>query len=387
MSAALLVLVKDSILVYFSANHFIANEILMQLTSSHIEAQLRHFCEPHLGLDLVATKAIKNIKIDGSLISIAIQLGFPLQTIKDKWIGELQCHLQSAFPENKLDIQLNTQIETHVGSGTVKALPNIKNIIAVASGKGGVGKSTLAVNLALALAQEGAKTGLLDADIYGPSQPSMLGLVGRPEIKDKKITPIKKHGIQAMSIGLLVEENAAVVWRGPMIAMALQQLLNDTQWEDLDYLVIDLPPGTGDIQLTLAQKIPVSGAIIVTTPQELALKDVRRACAMFQKLNVPLLGVVENMATHACANCGHVEAIFGEGGASKLSAEFGMPLLSRFPLDRQIGEETDSGVPPVVNNPEGAYAEQYRLLARTIAARLSLQAKSYSHKFPQIKVE
>ncbi|HSW70806.1 MAG TPA: iron-sulfur cluster carrier protein ApbC, partial [Gammaproteobacteria bacterium] len=257
-----------------------------------------------------------------------------------------------------------------------------------ASGKGGVGKSTVAVNLALALAQEGASVGILDADIYGPSQPTMLGIQTRPEIRDKKmIMPIKTLGIQAMSLGLLVNEKEAVVWRGPMISMALQQLLNDTQWEALDYLVIDLPPGTGDIQLTLSQKIPVSGSLMVTTPQELALKDVRRACAMFTKLKVPILGIVENMAAHLCSQCGHTEALFGEGGAERLALEFKTQVLASFPLDKKLGEATDSGRPPVVQAPEGVYARQYRQLARRVAARLSLQAINYSHKFPPIKVE
>ncbi len=358
------------------------------ITTSDLESRLRAYIDPDLSCDLVTAKAVKNIRLSEKVIALDLVLGFPIHSIREQWLAGLRSFLESSFPGKKIELQLITQIETHVGQSTVKALPQIKNLIAVASGKGGVGKSTIAVNLALALAQEGAAVGILDADIYGPSQPTMLGIKTRPEIRDKKIImPINIHGIQAMSIGLLVDENAAMVWRGPMISMALQQLLNDTQWEALDYLVIDLPPGTGDIQLTLSQKIPVSGALVVTTPQELALSDVRRACAMFEKLNVPILGIVENMAGYVCSHCGETDALFGEGGGEHLAAKFNTQVLARFPLDKQLREETDSGVPPVVKSPEGAYAGQFRRLARQVAARLSLQAKSYSHKFPQIKVE
>jgi ATP-binding protein involved in chromosome partitioning len=361
---------------------------MQPITLAAIETRLCTYIDADLQSDLFTAKAVKNLQLEGDSILLEIVLGFPLQSIQEEWMQQLRTYLISSFPDTKIDLRVSWQIETHVGQGKVNALPLIKNIIAVASGKGGVGKSTIAVNLALALAQEGAQVGILDADIYGPSQPTMLGINTRPEILDKKtIIPIQQHGIKAMSIGFLVDEKAAVVWRGPMIAMALQQLLNDTQWGALDYLVVDLPPGTGDIQLTLAQKIPVSGALVVTTPQELALKDVRRACGMFEKLAVPLLGVVENMSTHVCSHCGHADALFGEGGAARLAKEFNLPLLSTFPLDKKIGEDTDSGLPPVVKEPTSAYAEQYRRLARRVAAQLSLQTKSYSHKFPKIKVE
>jgi ATP-binding protein involved in chromosome partitioning len=268
-----------------------------------------------------------------------------------------------------------------------KKLPNIKHIIAVASGKGGVGKSTTAVNLALALAEEGMRVGILDADIYGPSQPLMLGASERPETKDKKITPIIRHGIQSMSIGYLVDEKAAMVWRGPMVSAALQQLLNDTQWDNLDYLVIDLPPGTGDIQLTLAQKIPVSGAVIVTTPQDLALLDARRACEMFRKVNVPVLGVVENMSIHICSQCGHQESIFGEGGGKHLAEQYGIELLGALPLDIHIREQTDSGKPTVVAAPDSANAGIYRNIAKKVMEKLSLQEVDSSGKFPKITIQ
>lgn len=358
------------------------------MSPNEIEAILRSYLDPDLQCDLVAAKAIKSAIITGDTLQIDIMLGFPLQSIQQAWVARLQTFLAPSFPGKKIDVRVTTNIDTHVGQSTVKGLPQIKNIIAVASGKGGVGKSTVAVNIALALMQEGARVGILDADIYGPSQPAMLGITTRPEIRDKKaIVPITQHGIQAMSIGLLVDVNAAVVWRGPMISMALQQMLNDTLWDNLDYLIIDLPPGTGDIQLTLSQKIPVSGVVMVTTPQEMALYDVRRACAMFQKVNVPLLGIVENMAGHHCTQCGHVDTVFGEGGADRLAQEFNTQVLTRFPLDKNIGEETDSGLPPVIKQANSSYAQQYRQLARRLAAQLSLQVKNYSHKFPTIKVE
>jgi ATP-binding protein involved in chromosome partitioning len=361
---------------------------MQSITAADVETKLRSYSDPDLGCDLVSAKVIKNISVTSTSLLLEISLGFPIESIRAEWLTQLEAFLRASFPDKIPELKLSSQIETHVGQSTIKALPNIKNIIAVASGKGGVGKSTIAVNLALALAQEGATVGILDADIYGPSQPTMLGIQTRPEIRDKKlIMPIRILGIQAMSIGLLVDTKASLVWRGPMISMALQQLLNDTQWEALDYLIVDLPPGTGDIQLTLAQKIPVSGALVVTTPQELALKDVRRACAMFEKLNVPILGIVENMAGHLCSHCGQEEAVFGEGGAARLAEEYRSEVLARFPLDKKLREETDSGVPPVAKEPDGSYAKQFRKLARRAAAKVSLQTKNYSHKFPQIKVE
>ncbi len=267
-------------------------------------------------------------------------------------------------------------------------LPNIKNIIAVASGKGGVGKSTTAVNLALALSQEGARTGILDADIYGPSQPLMLGVTTRPDIKDKKtMLPVMAHGIQSMSIGYLIDETSPMVWRGPMVSMALQQLLNDTHWDNLDYLIIDLPPGTGDIQLTLAQKIPVTGAVIVTTPQDLALLDARRACEMFRKVNVPVLGIIENMSLHICSECGHQEPIFGTGGGAAMAEQYGVELLGQLPLDIRIREQTDEGKPTVAADPESANAILYRDMARRIMAKLALQAGNESGKFPSIVIK
>jgi ATP-binding protein involved in chromosome partitioning len=269
-----------------------------------------------------------------------------------------------------------------------KTLPNVKNIIAIASGKGGVGKSTTAVNLALAFAQSGFRAGILDADIYGPSQPLMLGVKEKPVTKDKKIIPILQHGIQSMSIGYLIDEKAPMVWRGPMVSMALQQLLYDTEWDNLDYLIIDLPPGTGDVQLTLAQKIPVTGAVIVTTPQDLALLDARRACEMFKKVNVPVLGVIENMSLHTCSQCGHQEHIFGKGGGEHLAKQYGIELLGSLPLDILIREQTDSGKPTVVVDPESVNAKQYRDIAQRVIERLNSQVKVSSHSpFPKIVIQ
>jgi ATP-binding protein involved in chromosome partitioning len=265
---------------------------------------------------------------------------------------------------------------------------NIKKIIGVASGKGGVGKSTVAVNLALALAKNGASVGLLDADIYGPSQPMMLDALGvRPVLKDGGLEPVTRHGIQSMSIGYLIDETAPMVWRGPMIGKALQQLLSDTHWGNLDYLVVDLPPGTGDIQLTLCQKIAVNGIVIVTTPQDLALSDVKRACEMFQKLNVPILGVVENMSVYHCSQCGHEEHLFGQGGAEKLAKQYGLDLLGSIPLAIQIRQMTDSGHPPVVQEPSGPYAKAFGEIAQNVITKLASQPKDYSSVFPKIVVE
>lgn len=265
-------------------------------------------------------------------------------------------------------------------------IPQVKNIIAIASGKGGVGKSTMAVNLALALKEEGYLVGILDADIYGPSQPLMLGVTEKPDIKGKKIAPIVRYGLQSMSIGYLVDDSAAMAWRGPMASMALQQLLNDTTWDNLDYLIIDLPPGTGDIQLTLAQKIPVSGAVIVTTPQDLALLDARRAYEMFQKVHVPILGIVENMSIFVCSHCGNKEAIFGEGGGEHLSKQFGIDFLGALPLDKKIRELTDQGKPSVADDPNSDISVRYRAIAKKIIAKLNLQEAHPSVKFPKIEI-
>ncbi len=357
------------------------------MTVAQIEEKLLTYVDPYVNQDLLSAKVVKGIHVTDRLITIDLVMGYPCQGFQD----ELRQHLITLLADlTTCDVKINiqSQIVTHVGQRGIKALPKIKNIIAIASGKGGVGKSTTAVNLALALSKEGARVGILDADIYGPSQPLMLGVTTTPELKDKKmLMPIIRHGIQSMSIGYLIDESAPMVWRGPMVSMALQQLLNDTQWDNLDYLIVDLPPGTGDIQLTLAQKIPVSAAVIVTTPQDLALLDARRAYEMFQKVNVPVLGVVENMGIHVCSQCGHAEHIFGEGGGNRLAQQYHLQLLGSLPLDMNIRAETDSGTPTVALNPESKNSKIYRDIARHVAAKLSLQAQDYSHKFPSIVIQ
>jgi len=268
-----------------------------------------------------------------------------------------------------------------------KGIPGVKNILAIASGKGGVGKSTTTVNLALALKLEGARVGILDADIYGPNQPTMLGLAGKhPETTaDKRLLPLTNHGIQSMSIGYLIDPDAPMVWRGPMVSRALQQLLNETAWDNLDYLLIDLPPGTGDIQLTLAQKVPVDGAVIVTTPQEIALQDARKAIEMFRKVKVPILGIIENMSTYICTQCGHHEAIFGEGGGASIAKRYETELIASLPLDKRIRDEVDAGQPTVAINPNGDIAKLYR--AAALKVRAVLENSKAARKFPKIVIE
>ncbi|HEY1071060.1 MAG TPA: iron-sulfur cluster carrier protein ApbC [Thermomonas sp.] len=269
-----------------------------------------------------------------------------------------------------------SRLPSHAVQGELKPLANVRNIVVVGSGKGGVGKSTTAVNLALALAAEGLQVGILDADVYGPSVPMMLGLSGRPDSPDgKSITPMRAHGVEAMSIGLLVGEDTPMVWRGPMATQALSQLLNDTRWGDLDVLVVDLPPGTGDIQLTLAQKIPVAGAVIVTTPQDVATLDARKALKMFEKVDIPVLGLVENMAVHVCSQCGHAEHIFGEGGGHRMAEQYGVPQLGALPLEVAIREQGDAGTPIVVARPDSAAARAYRDTARALLAQLAQRPK------------
>jgi ATP-binding protein involved in chromosome partitioning len=280
------------------------------------------------------------------------------------------------------------KIVSHAVQRGVKLVPGVKNIIAIASGKGGVGKSTTAVNLALALAAEGVSVGMLDADIYGPSQPTMLGITGRPESRDgKRLEPMEGHGIQAMSIGFLIDVETPMVWRGPMVTQALEQLLNETNWRDIDYLVVDLPPGTGDIQLTLAQRVPVTGAVIVTTPQDIALMDARKGLKMFEKVNIPILGVVENMSLHICSKCGHEEHVFGEGGGARMSKDYGIDLLGSLPLDISIREQADSGKPTVVADPDGRVAEIYRQIARRVAVKIAEKQQDHSAAFPKIVVQ
>lgn len=355
---------------------------MTEIDRQTIEQKLQGVDDPHTGTNLVDSKEIKDIRIDGDSVEIDIALGYPARS----WEPELVKLVQEAVPGATVNVASNT-VAHEVQEG-VKPLKGVKNIIAVASGKGGVGKSTLSVNLALALSAEGAKVGILDADIYGPSQPRMLGITGQPTSKDgKTLEPMKSYHIQAMSIGFLVEEESPMIWRGPMVTQALEQMLNDTQWDDLDYLIVDLPPGTGDTQLTLAQKVPVSGSVIVTTPQDIALLDARKAYKMFEKVDIPVLGVVENMSTYICSNCGHEEHIFGTGGGKSIAEQYGTNYLGEVPLDRSIRESVDEGRPTVVAVPDGAITEIYKRIARNVAAKLSMRKKDFSSKFPNIVIQ
>jgi ATP-binding protein involved in chromosome partitioning len=357
-------------------------------TRERIEAALKTWIEPHLGTDLVTARAVTGIAIEGTKVKVEVELGFPA----GRYAGQLEAQIRTLVATvpgtTQVDVRVRSAILSHAVQRNLTPLEGVKNVIAVASGKGGVGKSTVAVNLALALASDGARVGILDADIYGPSQPRMLGLSGRPSSKDgKHLTPLEAHGVKCMSIGFLIDEEQPMVWRGPMVTQALVQLIGDTLWGGLDYLIVDMPPGTGDIQLTLSQKVPVSGAVIVTTPQEIALLDARKGLKMFQKVEVAILGVVENMSTHVCTHCGHEEHIFGSGGGERLATQYGVPFLGSLPLDLSIREQADGGRPTVAAEPEGTIAGRYRDIARRATARLAALGRDYASAFPKIVVE
>ncbi|HVP89348.1 MAG TPA: iron-sulfur cluster carrier protein ApbC, partial [Casimicrobiaceae bacterium] len=338
--------------------------------------------------DFVSTKSVRKLQIEGANVAVDLQLGYPAKSQHETLRKLVQAALTSLPGVGKVNVTIGHKIASHAVQRGVKLVPGVKNIIAVASGKGGVGKSTVAVNLALGLAAEGAQVGVLDADIYGPSQPMMLGITGRPESKDgKTLEPMEAWGVQAMSIGFLIDTDTPMVWRGPMVTQALEQLLKDTNWRDIDYLIVDMPPGTGDIQLTLAQKVPVTGAVIVTTPQDIALIDARKGLKMFEKVGVPIVGVVENMAIHVCSNCGHAEAIFGEGGAQRMSKDYNIPFLGGLPLDIKIREQADSGRPTVVADPDGPTAAIYKEIARKTAVFVAQKAEDFSAKFPNIVIQ
>jgi len=358
------------------------------VTKEQVEEAIKGYLDPNLGQDLVSAGCVKGVAIEADRVKVSVTLGFPAKSVAADIAAEVEERVRGLDGVSAAEAAVTWSVAAHSVQKSLKPIGNVKNIIAVASGKGGVGKSTTAVNLALALSSEGAKVGILDADIYGPSQPRMLGITGKPESKDgSTLEPMNSYHLQAMSIGFLIDEETPMIWRGPMVTQALEQLLNDTNWADLDYLVIDLPPGTGDTQLTLAQKVPVSGAIIVTTPQDIALLDARKGLKMFQKVEVPVLGIVENMSIHICSKCGHEEHIFGEGGGKAMSEQFGIQLLGALPLDIDIRQETDSGKPTVVAQPDSRVSEIYREIARKTAAKLSLQAKDYAAKFPRIVIQ
>ncbi|HCU91034.1 MAG TPA: iron-sulfur cluster carrier protein ApbC [Gammaproteobacteria bacterium] len=360
----------------------------MPVTQEQISAVIESTIDPYLGIDLVAAGAINSIKIDDNSVRIEIELGFPVA----RYAAELENTLRSRIADLRNDIEvefdIRAKITAHAVQHGTKRLTEVRNIVAVASGKGGVGKSTTATNLALAMRDEGARVAILDADIYGPSQPRMLGAQGKPESRDgKSMEPIVSYGIQSISIGNLIEEDTPMIWRGPMVTGALEQLLNDTNWSDIDYLIIDLPPGTGDIQLTLCQKIPVSGAVIVTTPQDIALLDARKALKMFEKVDVPVLGIIENMSVHICSSCGNEEHIFGAGGGESIAQQYGIDMLGSLPLDTQIRAGVDNGKPTVALQPDSRPSHMYREIARRVSGKLALRAKDYSAKFPNIVVQ
>lgn len=360
----------------------------MTISENDVQLALKSLTDPNTGVDFITSKSAKNIQISEQNVSVDIVLGYPANSVMNEIKSLVINQLKSINDIAEITVNIGSRIVAHSAQKGVQLLPNVKNIIAVASGKGGVGKSTTAVNIALALATEGANVGILDADIYGPSQPQMLGISGRPDSEDgKSIEPMQAHGIQVMSIGFLVDNDTPMVWRGPMVTGALEQLLRDTRWKDLDYLIIDLPPGTGDIQLTLAQKVPVTGAIIVTTPQDIALLDARKGLKMFEKVGIPILGIVENMSTHICSKCGHEEHIFGAGGGAAMCKDYDVDLLGALPLDISIREQSDGGTPIVINEPNSQIANIYKEIARKTASKLSQLALDHSSKFPNIVIQ
>ena len=361
----------------------------MSMNEVDVQNALKNLIDPNTKKDFVSGKSVKNIKVSGNDVTLDILLGYPAKSV---W-GEIQVlvegHLKTTFPSiSSVKANVSSKVVPHAVQRGVKLVDGVKNIIAIASGKGGVGKSTTAVNLALALAAEGARVGVMDADIYGPSQPTMLGISGQPDSDDgKTMKPMTNHGLQVMSIGFLVDADTPMIWRGPMATQALDQLLRQTKWDNLDYLIVDLPPGTGDIQLSLAQTVPVTGSVIVTTPQDIALLDARKGLMMFEKVDVKILGIVENMSTHICSNCGHEEHIFGAGGGEKMCAEYNVEFLGGLPLDIRIREQSDAGTPTVVAEPDSNLTKVYKQIARRVAVKIADMAQDHSAAFPKIVVQ
>lgn len=359
----------------------------MAVTEQALMAALKQVVDPNTGVDFVSAKAIKNIVIQDQDVAFDVELGYPAKSQIPAFRKSLIAAAKGVEGVDNVSVNVTTRVVAHAVQRGVALLPKVKNIVAVASGKGGVGKSTTAVNLALALAAEGASVGLLDADIYGPSQPMMMGIDGRPESEDgKTMEPLENYGVQVMSIGFLVAQDEAMIWRGPMATQALEQLLRQTNWRELDYLIVDMPPGTGDIQLTLSQRVPMTGAVIVTTPQDIALLDAKKGIKMFEKVGVPILGIVENMAVHVCSQCGHTEHIFGADGGKKMAAEYGMAYLGALPLDIKIRLQADTGKPTVVAEPDGDVATIYKAVARQMAVAIAAKNRDFSSKFPSIKI-
>jgi len=359
----------------------------MPVSAADVQAVLAGLVDPNTGKDFVSARTVRDLEVVDGAVTLEIELGYPGRSQFEPIRRQIHEALARAGIAGA-SVSVRSRVVAHAVQRGVKLVPAIKNIVAVASAKGGVGKSTTAVNLALALAAEGASVGILDADIYGPSQPTMLGIAGRPESKDgKSLEPMVGHGLQAISIGFLIDVDTPMVWRGPMVTQALEQLLKDTRWRDVDYLVVDLPPGTGDIQLTLAQKVPVTGAVIVTTPQDIALIDARKGLKMFEKVGIPILGVVENMSLHVCPKCGHESHIFGEGGAARMCKDYGTELLGQLPLDGAIREQADSGKPTLVSDPDGPVSAIYKRIARRCAVRIAESQKDMTSRFPNIVVQ
>ena len=359
----------------------------MAVTETALLEALKAVVDANTGKDFVSTKALKNLAVSGADVAFDVELGYPAKSQIPAIRKSLVQAAKAVAGVSNVSVNIYTKVTAHSVQRGVQLLPKVKNIVGVASGKGGVGKSTTAVNLALALAAEGASVGILDADIYGPSIPMMMGVDGRPESDDgKTMDPLENYGVQVMSIGFLVAQDEAMIWRGPMATQALEQLLRQTNWRDLDYLIVDMPPGTGDIQLTLSQRVPMTGAVIVTTPQDIALLDAKKGIKMFEKVGVPILGIVENMAVHVCSQCGHTEHIFGEDGGKKMAADYKMDYLGALPLDMQIRLQADNGRPTVVADPDGDVAGIYKAVARKIAITVAAKAKDFSAKFPSIKI-
>ena len=359
----------------------------MSVTDTALLDTLKAITDPNTGKDFVSTKQLKNLRIEDGDVTFDVELGYPAKSQIALLRKSLIAAARGVPGVQNVSANLATKITAHSVQRGVQLLPKVKNIVAVASGKGGVGKSTTAVNLALALAAEGATVGILDADIYGPSQPMMMGIEGRPESADgKTMEPLENYGVQVMSIGFLVDPGDPMIWRGPMATQALEQLLRQTNWAELDYLIVDMPPGTGDIQLTLSQRVPLTGAVIVTTPQDIALLDAKKGLKMFEKVGVPILGIVENMAVHVCSNCGHAEHIFGAGGGERMAKEYGVDYLGGLPLTMSIREQADSGRPTVVSDPDGEIAAIYKSVARQMAVKIAQRAKDFSSKFPSISI-
>ena len=359
---------------------------MSNVTEEYVKALLSKIEDPCSGQDLLSLGWVRGVGIDGSRIAVDLRAGYPIEGIRSRLADEIAAALEADAAIEKAVVNLDWRVFPHVVQGELKPLDQVKNIITVASGKGGVGKSSTAVNLALALQADGATVGVLDADIYGPSMPRMLGVSGNPETEGNRIVPQRAHGLQVMSIGFMVEEDTPMIWRGPMVTSALQQLLTETNWEGLDYLVVDLPPGTGDIQLTLAQKVPVSGSIIVTTPQDIATLDARKAIQMFRKVDMHVLGILENMSTHICSGCGHEEAIFGSGGGEKMSTDYEVPMLGALPLAIRIRQDLDQGTPTVAAAPDSDLTARYRECARNAAAQLALRPRNLDMNLPQINI-